>query len=282
MNGALIRVAQNAPGLSKTLGRTSLKLKKKSPHIMFGVGITGMVTSTVLACRATLNLSDTLDEVQRDIDQARGTDQDIAYAYIKSGAKLGRLYGPAITVGVVSIGLLSRSHYNLTRQNANLMAAYAALQAGYESYRARVRAELGDDRELALYRGLVAGGDQDGDDVPCLTDPNELSPYARFFDEYSQHWQKDAEKNRLYLQCQQNYANERLRAYGHLFLNEVYDMIGVERTSAGAVVGWVISDKGDNYVDFGMFHPSNSPFINGWEKSVLLDFNVDGVIYDKI
>jgi len=282
MNGALIRVAQNAPGLSRVLGRTSLKLKKKSPHIMFGVGITGMVTSTVLACRATLNLSTTLDEIQSDIDHARGTDRDIAAEYVKSAAKLGRLYGPAIGVGVVSIGLLSRSHYNLTRQNANLMAAYAALQAGYESYRARVRAELGDDRELALYRGLVAGGDPESDDVPCLTDPNELSPYARFFDEYSQHWQKDAEKNRLYLQCQQNYANERLRAYGHLFLNEVYDMIGVERTSAGAVVGWVISDKGDNYVDFGMFHPSNSPFINGWEKSVLLDFNVDGVIYDKI
>jgi Family of unknown function (DUF6353) len=282
MNVALIRVAQKAPGLSKALGRTSLKLKKNSPHIMFGAGLAGMVTSTVLACRATLNLSDTLDQVQSDIYNARGADRDITYAYVKSAGRLGRLYGPSIGVGLVSIGLLSRSHYNLTRQNANLMAAYAALQAGYESYRARVRAELGDDRELALYRGLVAGGDSDSDDIPCLTDPNELSPYAKFFDEYSPHFVKDAEKNRLYLQCQQNYANERLRAYGHLFLNEVYDMIGVDRTPAGAVVGWVISEKGDNYVDFGMFHPSASPFINGWENSVLLDFNVDGVIYDKI
>lgn len=287
--------------LTRSLGRQTLILKKQSPHIFFVLGVAGSVASTVLACRATLKLSETLDDIKNDLDNVKTLKEiettpnllepdyvysetqhkkDLAHVYVTGGIELAKLYGPAVLLGAASIGMLTGSHVQLTRRNASLMAAYAALQKAYDEYRARVRAELGDERELELHRALEERV-IDGETVKVV-DPNKRSQYSVFFDEYSKYWEKDPELNRLYITCQQNYANNLLRARKHLFLNEVYDMLGVDRTKAGAVVGWVISKDGDNFVDFGLYEAYNSRFVNGWERSVILDFNVDGVIYDKI
>lgn len=286
MNSAKLAILANnlSPKLSRTTGRAGLRFKKQRPHILFGIGLVGSIASTVLACRATLKLNDTMAEIESDFDIARnlGSDRDVTYTYIRSGVKLGRLYGPSVAVGVVSISCLSGAHVDLTRRNASLVAAYTTLQSAFDSYRDRVRDGVGSDRELDLYNGLVESKTDEGDVVKELKDPNGLSPYARFFDEVSPNWEKNAENNRLFLMCQQNYANELLRARGHLFLNEVYDMLGIERSSAGQVVGWIINGEGDDYVDFGMYATNNNGFINGWEPRVLLDFNVDGLVFNKI
>lgn len=270
--------------------RTGLLLQKHAPSIMFVGGIGGVITSTFLACKATLKLPDALTEMREELSMViNDTDEvdnrDVAYVYAKNVAHVARLYAPAVAIGVVSIGALTGSHVTLNRRNAGLTAAYAAVSEAYDKYRDRVKNEIGEDKESALYKGQSFSKSKDGSkEVTVIQeiDPNETSPYSRFFDEYSNNWQKNAELNRLFVQCQQNYANDLLMARGHLFLNEVYDMLGVERSSAGQVVGWVIGERGDNYVDFGIFTPRNSAFVNGWERSVLLDFNVDGVIYDKI
>lgn len=109
-----------------------------------------------------------------------------------------------------------------------------------------------------------------------------MSIYGRWFDEGSLNWQKNTEMNHIFLECQQRYANNKLQAKGHMFLNEVYDALGLERSQAGAVVGWVINGDGDGYIDFGMYEPGSNLFINNIEPRILLDFNVDGVVYDKI
>lgn len=122
-------------------------------------------------------------------------------------------------------------------------------------------------------------------DKPEVRDSRGYSPYAVFFDETSAAWTKNPEFNKLFLLRQQDFANEKLRHRGYLFLNEVYDMLGLPRTRAGQLVGWTHDEKnpcGDNYVDFGIFGVRNSNFINGFEKSVLLDFNVDGNILDRL
>lgn len=298
--------------LIRTVSRQVLLAKKHSPHIFFAAGIAGTITSTVLACRATLKLSDTLDDIKEDLvtvkDMREGVNsnqmilldgeelksgpysevdwyQDTFYVYSKASLKLVKLYAPSVIIGVVSIGALTGSHIQLVRRNTALMAAYAAVQQAFEEYRERVRYQYGEERELDIYHGVNTEviETSDGDKLERkIIDPNRYSMYARFFDEYSCHWQKDPELNRLFVQCQMNYANNLLRARGHLFLNEVYDMLGIDRSSAGQVVGWVLNGAGDNYVSFGMFDAYNSAFVNGAERSILLDFNVDGVVYDKI
>jgi hypothetical protein len=267
-------------------------MKKNSPHIFFVAGVAGTVVSTVLACRATLKLSETLDEIQNDVDKINEPivseedwRRDTVYVYLKGGMKLTKLYGPSLLIGSVSIGLLTGSHVQLTRRNAALMAAYAALQQMFDDYRERVKFEVGNDKEKDIFHGAqtktLVGDDGEEKDIKTMG-PLGYSIYAKFFDEVSRHWQKDPEFNRMYIQCQQNYANDLLKSRGHVFLNEVYDMLGIDRTTAGSVVGWVLNGDGDNYISFGVFELENARFINGYERSILLDFNVDGVIYDKI
>lgn len=115
---------------------------------------------------------------------------------------------------------------------------------------------------------------------------NSYSPYARIFDETCSGWTKDAEFNLMFLLQVQNYANEKLKARGYLFLNEVLDMLGLPRSKAGQIVGWIYKENntdGDNYVDFGIYKTEkNANFVNGYENCILLDFNVDGPIIDKI
>lgn len=117
------------------------------------------------------------------------------------------------------------------------------------------------------------------------TDVTNVSQYARYFNETCPAWTNDSEYNFMYLKIQQQYANDRLRVRGYLFLNDVYEMLGMPRTKAGQVVGWVYNEKnprGDNYIDFGLYNLGNENFVNGYERSILLDFNVDGNILDKL
>lgn len=287
--------------VSRSFARSLLKTKKNSPHIFFGAGMMGIVGATVLACRATLKLEQTVNEIQKDLDQlpakpdpqitTPGSDytereyvQDLGYVYIRAAVKVGKLYGPAIVVGGLSIAALSGSHIQLTRRNTALTVTLAAVSKAYEEYRNRIREELGAERELEIYRGYA------DDDVEVeghrtdvvKTNPSKYSVYAKIFDEYNINWSKDPEINRIFLQCQQQYMNHMLHTRGHVLLNDVYDSIGVDRTKAGMVVGWVLDGDGDGYIDFGLFDESASRFINNYERSIVLDFNVDGVIYDMI
>lgn len=112
-----------------------------------------------------------------------------------------------------------------------------------------------------------------------------FSQYAKIFDDSCIGWTKDSEYNMHFLKSLQDYCNDKLKSKGHLFLNEVYDILGFPRTKAGAVVGWVYDEKnpiGDNFVDFGLFDESNNDFINGFKNTAILDFNVDGDILNYI
>lgn len=279
--------------LSQRMNLGVLKLKKESPHIFFALGVVGTVASTVLACRATLRLEKTLDTIKGELNQVEAAKgklerleldysetehrKELVYVYVRGGTSIAKLYGPSVILGVTSIGLLTGSHVQLSRRNASIMAAYAALQKAYDEYRERVREELGDDRERELFH---AGAVELEDGKIVKTDPSKLSVYSVIFDEYNPNWEKDPELNRLFISCQQTFANQRLRAKGHVFLNEIYDWLGMERTKAGAVVGWVISKDGPNFIDFGIY--DSTRFVNNMERSIILDFNVEGVIYDKI
>lgn len=284
-------------GITRGLARQILVTKKHSPGILFGAGLAGVITSAVLACRATLKLSDTLDNIQLDVAQAKTLAhhdkssvvdiqaRGLASSYVHGSLTIVKLYAPSVLLGAASIGCLTGSHVTLTRRNVALTAAYSTLSKAYDDYRERVRTEVGQAKEIELYHGLrteqIVGEDGKKQDIVVADGKVLGSPYAQFFDEYNRHWVKNSETNHYFLQSQQNYANHLLQTRGHVFLNEVYHDLGFDHTSAGAVVGWV-RGEGDNYIDFGLFDARNSNFINGWERSILLDFNVDGIIYDKI
>lgn len=287
--------------VTRFVGRKTLQLQKQSPHILFGLGVVGIVGSTVLACRATLKLEKTADEIKNDFESVkmlradrtlhkvdyddREYYKDMGYVYGKTIVKVSKLYGPSVILGTASIAMLTGSHVQMTRRNQALTATLASVMTAFDEYRARVREEVGEERELELHRAMRNEKvEEDGRNrIVKVVDPDGLSPYARLFDDASTNYKKDPEFNRVFLQCQQEYANHLLRVRGHVFLNDVYDMLDLDRSSPGAVVGWLKdSEDGDGYVDFGLFEAVNSRFMNGMERVAILDFNVDGIVYDKI
>lgn len=285
-------------GVTRFVGRQILQLRKDSPKILFALGIVGTVGSTILACRATLKLEETLDEFKDDIAGVKTLgdsideenyskvdyNKDMAYAYMRGTLQIVKLYGPSVILGAASLGALTGSHVTLTRRNSSLTAAYTAVQASYNAYRDRVREELGEDKELEIYHATKSvKANVDGKVQQLrLADPNKYSPYAKIFDEFNPNWQRNSEYNRMFIQTQQNWFNHLLHARGHVFLNEVYDGLGFKHTSAGQIVGWVLNGEGDSFIDFGLFTAGNANFINGYEQSRVLDFNVDGPIWNLI
>lgn len=291
--------------LSRAVAARSLLLQKNSPTILFGAGVVGMVSSTVLACRATLKLEDKLAEIENNSNMHKHMRQSSPEAYsekelkkdlqrnvVEGAVEVAKLYAPSVVLGVASIGMLTKSHNILTKRNAALTAAYAALDKGFREYRQRVVEKYGEDQDQQFRYGVEryeVNPEEKGKKPKLVTrvGPDGASIYARFFDEYNANWSKDPEINLIFIRCQQQYLNDLLHARGHVFLNEAYDALGMDRSSAGSVVGWHMAchGEGDNYIDFGVFRGDTQEardFVNGRERSILLDFNVDGVIYDKI
>lgn len=296
--------------VASKFARPLLHLQKSSPQVMFVGGIAAGVAGTVLACRATLKLSDVLEEAEKkqiqaeelrdhakndstlDYDEKKYT-KDVAVLKVRTLLNISKLYAPSAGLLVLSATLLTGSHVTLNKRNASLTAAYVAADEAFTKYRDRVKEQLGEDADRDFRYGTeevketVQGDDGKKKTVTSKRVSPELpSMYARFFDELCDNWQRNPEYNAIFLRAQQNYFNDRLKTYGYVFLNEVYEALGLPRSKAGQVVGWVISKNGDNFVDFGIFdNVSNErvrDFVNGREHSILLDFNVDGVIYDKI
>lgn len=284
----------------RKFGSSNLALRSKSPTIFFIGGVVGMVGTTVLACRATLKLEETLEAHSALADKVKEFEdekysemdrkQDTAIVYVRTAVSVARLYMPAILLGSASIGMLTQSHNILVKRNAALTAAYTALDKGFRTYRARVVEKYGEDEDRALRYGeeVTTEKDEKTGKTKKLSRVGKdgASIYAKFFDQTNPNWSKDPEINKLFLWTQQRWLNDLLHARGHVFLNEAYDALGFDHTQAGSVVGWRIGMDGDNFIDLGVFHSQVEDrvrdFVNGHEASVLLDFNVDGLIYDKI
>lgn len=302
---SILKIAPSA--LTKHGGRAMLLLQKYSPQILTGLGIAAGVGSGILACRATLKVNDVLDEHEKtdeNIEDAlayseytsKDAKEDRIKLKLQTGAKLVRLYAPSLMLGAMSVGCILGGSHILTKRNAAIAAAYSVLEGTFSDYRKRVVDEMGEEKDKQLYYGLksqtVMTTDYDENGKKHKTkkqvnilEPSDISLYARFFDDASSNWSPDSEYNLLFLKNQQNYCNDVLHAKGHLFLNEVYDLLGIPRTQAGQVVGWIMQKGNDNFVDFGIYsvrNQENMDFVNGYENSILLDFNVDGVIFDLI
>ena len=295
-------------GLSKMMGRKGLLLKKWAPEIMIFAGTVGIGYAAIDLYKANLKASEVIEEAREDfavIKEAREKaneerypetehKKDIAKVYVKSGKSFLKLYGRGIAVGLASIGLIFGGDKILRGRNMVIMAAYTALEQGYNAYRNRVVEEYGAEKDSQFTTGtryeavVIEETDETGKKKKIkktmeLIDHAVPSQYGRWFDEVSREWVKTPEFNLVFLLKTQEHVNDLLVARKHVFLNEVYDRLGFERTGAGAVVGWVFGDKGmDNHIDFGIFHERNSRFLDGLERNCFLDFNVDGVIYQLI
>ena len=308
--------------LSRTFHKAGFQLKKHSPEILVIGGVIGTVTAAVMACKATTKVNAVLEEAKQNIEGAREVlekpelaqkyvekygeaytqddfKKDITIYYTHAGVQFAKIYAPAVTLGVLSITSILAGHNMLHKRNLALAAAYTAVDSSFKEYRGRVIEKFGEALDKELKYNIKTKEvqetviNEDGSEstitktieVADLSGPSE---YAMFFDEYCTGWTKDPEHNRRFLQLQERYANQKLQTQGYLFLNDVYEMLGMQKTKAGHVVGWIYDldhPVGDNRGDFGIFDlydEQKRDFVNGRERSILLDFNVDGNIWEMM
>lgn len=286
-----------------------MKLKKHSPEILVVAGIAGTVVSAVLACKATTKVAEILDETKGALDtihegmetgaingQEYTTDdgkKDTVVVYAQTGMKLAKLYGPAIILGTLSITSILASNNILRKRNVVLGAAYAAIDKSFKEYRGRVIERFGDQVDTELKYGIKAkkfeeievdpetGKEKKVKKTVMVADPNLQSDYAVYFDSKSRNYETNPDYNRMFLKAQQAFANDKLQTRGHLFLNEVLDDLDLPRTPAGQIVGWT-KDGPDGYVNFRIVEVERETEDGRHEPALLLDFNVEGNIWEKM
>lgn len=289
--------------------KTVMKLKKHSPEILVMAGIAGTVVSAVLACKATTKVAEILDETKGTLDtihegmetgaingQEYTTEdgkKDTVVVYAQTGMKLAKLYAPAIILGTLSITSILASNNILRKRNVALGAAYAAIDKSFKEYRGRVIERFGEQVDTELKYGIKAkkfeeievdpetGKEKKVKKTVMVADPNLQSDYAVYFDSKSRNYETNPDYNRMFLKAQQAFANDKLQTRGHLFLNEVLDDLDLPRTPAGQIVGWT-KDGPDGYVNFRIVEVERETEDGRHEPALLLDFNVDGNIWEKM
>ncbi len=309
--------------ISGSFNKIGFKLKKHSPEILVVAGVIGTVVSAVMACKATTKVSGILEKTKEDINSIHNcaadkslaeeytpddVKKDLAIVYIQTGVKLAKLYAPAVALGVLSLGSILASNNILRKRNVALAAAYATVDKGFKEYRKRVVERFGEEVEHELRHNIKAkkiekiiigedGKERKAKETVNVVERDSLSDYSFFFEPSNPYWEKDGDYNRMFLLAQQQYANDKLRANGYLYLNDVLDTLGIPRTKAGQIVGWVYdaeNPNGDNYIDFGIYESyrrDEESFVKDkvmgeklgkekYERVVILDFNVDGNILD--
>lgn len=319
-----MKKAEIVKSMNGFLSKTSFQLKKHSPEILVVAGVIGVVTSAVMACKATTKVDKIVENTKNDIDgvhtatetgitkageaySVEDSKKDLTLIYIQTGVKFAKLYGPSVVLGALSITSILASNNILRKRNVALGAAYAAIDKGFKEYRSRVIERFGEEVDRELKYNLKAkkfdetvideetGKEKKVKKNGFVVSPADISGYARFFEKYTQdedgnsilnpHWESNNEYNLMFIKAQERYANDLLKAKKRVFLNEVYEMLGLPRTKAGQIVGWIYdpeNPKGDNYIDFGLYSDnlSYSDYVNGFDQAILLDFNVDGNIWD--
>ena len=286
------------------------KIKKHSPEILIVVGVVGTVASAVIACKATTKVNKIIDDAKDDIDNihvaiengitkagetyaVEDSKKDLVIVYAQTGVKLAKLYAPAVILGTFSIASILASNNILRKRNVALGAAYAAIDKSFKDYRGRVIERFGEQVDTELKYGIKAkkfeevevdpetGKEKKVKKTVMVADPNLQSDYAVYFDNKSRNYETNQDYNYMFLKAQQQFANDKLQTRGHLFLNEVLDDLDLPRTSAGQIVGWT-KDGPDGYVNFRIVEVDRETEDGRHEPSLLLDFNVEGNIWDKM
>lgn len=287
----------------KTFGsKIYMKLRKISPELALAGGIACGVGAIVAGCLASRHVDDIINDAKNDLDSIQAiaeNDQvlrEASFTVYKTAAwELTRLYAPTVALGIASMGLILASHGILSKRYVGLSAAYTTLDGAFKDYRKRVAESLGEDAEKIL----AASGhteknikleNEEGKVETKKTNSivipdHKNSPYEFDYNRFTAtSWQANADYNEMYLRNTQSYFNDLLQFRGHVFLNEVLDQLGIARTPAGAVCGWV-KGAGDDYIDFGYWDTFKHDYSIDSDlcvKNIHLDFNCDGSIWDMI
>ena len=217
--------------LSQVANSTRAFLVKRSPEILTGIGIAGMVATTVLAVQATPKALRLLEERA----QEEGRDD---FTLLEKTKICGKCYIPAVVSGTMSIACLVGASSVNARRNAALAAAYTLSDTALREYKEKVVETIGEKREQAVQDKLsedkVKKNPVSKNEVIITEKGNTLC-----FDTISgRYFKSDIDT----IKKAMNEFNRGLLSDMYASLNEFYDEIGLAPTSLGDDLGWNIDD----------------------------------------
>lgn len=304
--------------LTNLSGKIKINAKRYGPQIMIVGGSIGTIAAIAMACVETKKAIKIVDESKKEIEEVRNkqitdgyTEKDkkkeLTKAYTRTAGKLAITYAPAIGVEIASLGLIGGGAKIINDQKVTLATALATSLGDFKGYRKRLIEKFGDEgekidkelryglKELEITEEVEENGKkkQKKRKVYALPDNKSECCYQRILDKGNYLWDSHPDTVLFILRAKQKYFNDRLNAYGYVFLNEVLEELGFDRTRVGQEVGWIKNGSEDCYIDFRVtpvevFHDS---FETNEVVKVLpdarrncayvLDFNVDGSILTK-
>ena len=313
--GAAKALTSNA---SRNTAKMIFQLKKHAPTIAVFGGVLGTAAAGIWAVEKSVDEApEVLQEVAATIEGVKKQDLGpaaLTKAYALGTWKVVKLYSGPILVEFGSVAGILWGYRVINGRFVAMTATAAALERAnkmekenFGRYREALEKKFGENFEDGLEYDLdiplncdkryIEYKDEETGEIKKEPAQMEfttglgdvISPYAVIFDETASEWSNDPEYNKYTLRRIQQTCDDLLKARGYLFLNEVYNELGLPATRAGQMVGWLMDGRDKTcgpIVDFGIYDvqyvPNRSEFINNLEPSILLDFNVDGVIWDKL
>ena len=217
------------PNVAKILKDVKNATSKHSPAILTGLGIAGMITTTILAVKATPKALELLEEAKEVEKKEELTPVEV----VKTAWKP---YIPAAVTGVVSIGCLIGASSVSARRFTALSTAYQLSTSALSEYKEKVVETIGEKKEQAI-RDKVA--QKKVDDHPA--NDNEIviigDGDVKFLEPVSmRYFYSDIERVRKVI----NDINYRLTVgmEEYITLTEFYDEVGLPRTEISDELGW--------------------------------------------
>ena len=198
----------NKPNLENAFKSVRLFTSKHTPEILTGIGIAGMVTTTVLAVKGTPKALKLIEMKKEE----EGVDKLTALETVKTTWKC---YIPAAVIGTASIACLVGASSVSMRRNAALATAYKLSETALTEYREKV--PVSKNEVIITEKGNTLCYDYQS---------------GRYF-------KSDIEKIKKAI----NEINRQMLLYDYVSLNEFYDELGLERTPMGDDLGWRV-DRG--------------------------------------
>ena len=239
---------------AKNVGETVVK---RSPEILTGIGIAGMITTAVLAAKYTPKALELIEEKKQEKGEELTKLETVEAAW--------KAYIPPMVTGTMStICLIGASSVNL-RRNAALATAYTISETALREYRDKVTETIGEKKEHSI-RDAIAKDRMDKHPIESSEVIMTNKGNTMCFDVFSQrYFLSDIEK----LRRSENELNRQMLSDGSITLNDLYDEIGLDQLPIGDRIGWN-ANKGLLNFRYG------SHLAKDGTPCVLLDFDEPG------
>ena len=219
------------PDVSKIIKSAKTTLSKHSPEILTGIGIAGMITTTVLAVKATPKAIDIIREAEYEAKEVLSKTEKFKMCW--------KFYIPSAVTCVASVSCLIGASSVNVRRNAALATAYSLSETALREYKEQVIETFGEKKEQ-IVKDKVAKEKIEKDPVSknevIITEKGNTLCYDSISGRY---FISDIERIRKAA----NELNRRILLEMYVSLNEFYDELDLDHTKVGDDLGWTL-DKG--------------------------------------